>query len=61
MAIWICPAAGESREVIGHRLEYREAEAKRKPRLVFLVDADAPWPPKFMDSRTGENEQGAAH
>lgn len=40
-------------------LEYREAEVKRKPRLVFLVDADAPWSPKFMDSRTGENEQGA--
>ena len=26
---------------------------------MFLVDADAPWSPKFMDSRTGENEQGA--
>ena len=40
-------------------LEYREAEAQRKPRLVFLVDTDAPWPPKFMDSRTDENERGA--
>jgi hypothetical protein len=40
-------------------LEYREAEAKRKPRLVFLVDADAPWSRRFMDSETGENEQGA--
>jgi len=40
-------------------LEYREAEARGKPRLVFLVDADAPWSRKFMDSTTGENEQGA--
>ena len=40
-------------------LEYREAEAKRKPRLVFLLDVDAPWSRKFMDSNTGENEQGA--
>ena len=40
-------------------LEYREAEKKRKPRLLFLLDANAPWPPTFMDSSTGENDRGA--
>jgi|SRR5271165_7492737 len=39
-------------------LEYREARG-RKPRLVFLIDTDAPWPRKYMDSVTGENDRGA--
>jgi uncharacterized protein DUF4062 len=53
------PSQGNPAGLSVTELEYREAGAKRKPRLVFLVDADAPWSPKFMDSRTGENEQGA--
>ena len=40
-------------------LEYREAVAKHKPLLVFLVNTEASWSPKFMDANTGENERGA--
>jgi formylglycine-generating enzyme required for sulfatase activity len=30
-------------------LEYRHATDLEKPRLVFLLSDDAPWPPKFVD------------
>jgi hypothetical protein len=30
-------------------LEYREAVKSGKPRLIFILDEDAPWPPKFID------------
>ncbi len=30
-------------------LEYRHATELGKPRLIFLVGDDAPWPPKFVD------------
>jgi formylglycine-generating enzyme required for sulfatase activity len=30
-------------------LEYREAEERKKPRLLFMVADDAGWPPKFVD------------
>jgi energy-coupling factor transporter ATP-binding protein EcfA2 len=30
-------------------LEYAEAERLKKPRLVFLLDDEAPWPPKWID------------
>lgn len=36
-------------------LEYRKAEALKKPRLVFLLRDEAPWPPKFVDA--GEPRQ----
>lgn len=53
------PADGNPEGLSVTELEYREAEEKRKPRLLFLLDASAPWPPTFMDSSTGENDRGA--
>jgi hypothetical protein len=35
--------------------EYREAQVQKKPTLVFIVDDDFPWPPKYIDS--GEKGQ----
>ncbi len=32
------------------RLEYEQAVRKKKPRLVFLLNEDHPWPPKLADS-----------
>jgi hypothetical protein len=40
-------------------LEYLEAERLGKPRLVFVLDDRAPWPPGMMDANTGDNERGA--
>lgn len=40
-------------------LEYRAAVAAKKECLVFLLDADAPWPATRMDSYTGEGDRGA--
>ena len=39
-------------------LEYRQAGDSGLPRLLFLVDKDAPWPDEFRDSNTGEGEGG---
>jgi len=39
-------------------LEYRHALANGIPCLVFLLDADAPWKPRFQDSHTGDGEAG---
>ena len=39
-------------------LEYRHAQAMGKPRLVFLLDPDAPWPATSMDAITGAGEGG---
>ncbi|KAF0109038.1 MAG: hypothetical protein FD146_82 [Anaerolineaceae bacterium] len=35
--------------------EYREAQILKKPTLVFILDDDVPWPPKYIE--TGENKQ----
>lgn len=40
-------------------LEYRKAEALRKPRFVFLVPETAPWPRKFVDTGEAEASLGA--
>jgi hypothetical protein len=40
-------------------LEYRHAQAKGKPCLVFLLDPIAPWPPTWSDAFTGDGEGGA--
>ena len=40
-------------------LEYRKATDAKRARLIFLLDEEAPWLPKWMDSTTGENDQGA--
>ena len=39
-------------------LEYRRAGASKVPRLMFLVDKNAPWPDGFKDEITGEGEGG---
>jgi energy-coupling factor transporter ATP-binding protein EcfA2 len=40
-------------------LEYRHAEALAIPRLAFLLDVAAAWPPGGMDAFTGEGDRGA--
>lgn len=39
-------------------LEYREAGRHQKPRLVFVLRPEAPWPPVEMDAHTGEGDRG---
>ena len=39
-------------------MEYRQAEAKSVPRLVFLLDDSALWSPLLLDSQTGDGEGG---
>jgi tetratricopeptide (TPR) repeat protein len=39
-------------------LEYRHAQAKGKPCLVFLLDEAAPWPANSMDAFTGDGDGG---
>jgi tetratricopeptide (TPR) repeat protein len=39
-------------------LEYRHAQAKGRPCLVFLLDPEAPWPATSMDAITGDNDSG---
>jgi tetratricopeptide (TPR) repeat protein len=40
-------------------LEYRRAQARGKPCLVFLLDPEASWPATSMDAITKDNERGA--
>jgi hypothetical protein len=40
-------------------LELEHAEATGVPRLVFVLDENAPWLPGRIDSVTGENDRGA--
>ena len=39
-------------------LEYRHAQTRGKPCLIFLVDTKIQWSPEQMDVFTGENESG---
>jgi hypothetical protein len=38
--------------------EYRHAKTNDIPRLIFLLDDKVPWFPSFIDSHTGDGEQG---
>lgn len=40
-------------------LEYRTAQKLNKPCFIFLLDPEVPWIEKFMDSATGDGDQGA--
>lgn len=40
-------------------MEYRAAEQAKIPRLVFLLDENATWLPRMLDSHTGDAESGA--
>jgi hypothetical protein len=39
-------------------LEYREAGRLEKPRLIFVLRPEAPWPPTEMDAHTGDGDRG---
>ena len=41
-------------------LEYRQADGRKLPKLLFLADPDtkATWPGRFKDEETGQSEQG---
>ena len=39
-------------------LEYRHAQAKGKPCLVFFLDPAAPWPSTWSDAFTGDGDGG---
>lgn len=39
--------------------EYRQAVTLGIPRLIFLLDENAPWPPGKMDAVTGKSDRGA--
>jgi hypothetical protein len=52
------PAQDNPRSLSITELEYREAEAKSIPRLVFLLDDDALWPPAMLDSQSGDGDSG---
>jgi uncharacterized protein DUF4062 len=41
-------------------IEYQHARTLGKPRLLFTVPADAPWPDQFRDTVTGDSGRGAA-
>lgn len=43
------PAADNPEQRSITELEYNRAEELKKPRLIFLLHEDAPWPPKAMD------------
>lgn len=49
--------AGHTKSIT--ELELEHAEKTGVPRLVFVLDENAPWPPARMDSLTGENDGGA--
>ncbi len=38
-------------------MEYRRAQAEGKPCLIFLLNEDTPWPPKFTDKDRTQIEQ----
>ncbi len=52
------PDEGNPQQKSITELEYREATKKSKPCLIFLLDEEAPWSRKFMDTVTGEGDAG---
>lgn len=57
---YVPPADNLQRKSITE-LEYKEAVAKKKPILAFVISEDQPWPPKMMDpgSLSSESAIGA--
>ena len=53
------PAKGNPQKRSITELEYRHAGALKRPRLIFVVADDAPWPPAMMDSQSGEGGKGS--
>lgn len=52
------PAQDNPRSLSVTELEYREAEARSIPRLVFLLDDSALWAPSMLDSQSGDGDSG---
>ena len=55
---YIPPTANPEQRSITE-MEYREASTRNKPRLIFLLDDQAPWSPQLMDAVTGDGDNGA--
>jgi CheY-like chemotaxis protein len=53
------PTEGNPERKSVTELEYRTAGTRGIPRLIFLLDSSAPWPPSWMDTHSGDSEQGA--
>lgn len=53
------PPDGNPQQKSITELEYRQARKTDKPCLIFLLDEDAPWSRKFMDSVTGKGDGGS--
>jgi len=54
------PASANLERLSVTEMEYQYARKLNKPRLLFMVADDAPWPDQFKDTMTGENEHGAS-
>ncbi|NJL39785.1 MAG: DUF4062 domain-containing protein [Leptolyngbyaceae cyanobacterium SM1_4_3] len=52
------PTEGNPEKKAITELEYRKAQELDKPCFVFLLDSEAPWSPKFIDSAMGDGDQG---
>jgi hypothetical protein len=52
------PKESNPRQLSITELEYRMAGEVLKPRLIFLLDDEAPWVARHMDAITGENDHG---
>jgi hypothetical protein len=48
------PKAQNPKSLSITQLEYREAERRKIPRLIFMLDEAAAWPPNMLDSHTGD-------
>lgn len=46
---WVPPKKNRKKQSITE-MEYRHAVKNKKQCLIFLLDEDAPWPPKFVDN-----------
>jgi hypothetical protein len=52
------PGQDNAKSLSVTELEYRQAEVSSVPRLVFLLDDSAPWPPPMLDSHSGDGDGG---
>lgn len=53
------PGSGNPDSLCVTELEYRAAVSRGIPRLMFLLDEAAAWPPSLLDAHTGEGDRGA--
>lgn len=53
------PSEGNPNSLSITEIEYRKAKEIGIPCLIFLLNKEAPWPPKYMDQLSGSSETGA--